>query len=168
MEIFGFTLYAWTSVSLSQKHAHLRATCLDPVYTKRQRQREAKAAGTQWYWFHWKQETWAQEAYRQLYSKCSGEGTYLVQGDVPTLGYPLPPVLTWPGGVSLGYPPPSWPGHPPGRGGRWYLPTLEGGRGIYLGQGVPTLPRVPLPPPRCEQTDTCENSTLPSYYVRGR
>ena len=23
-------------------------------------------------------------------------------------------------------------------------------------------------PPRCEQTDTCENSTFPSYYIRGR
>ena len=22
--------------------------------------------------------------------------------------------------------------------------------------------------PRCEQTDTCENSTFPSYYLRGR
>ena len=38
------------------------------------------------------------------------------------------------------------------------VPTLAGG--TYPGQGWgPTLARVPLP--RCEQTDACENSTIP-------
>ena len=38
-----------------------------------------------------------------------------------------------------------------------YLPWLGGG-GTYLGQGVPTLAGVPS---GCEQTDACENSTVP-------
>ena len=72
---------------------------------------------------------------------------------------------TWPGGRCLGqrgtYPP---------------IGTWLGGR--YLGQGVGTLgyPNQDLaggrylgiPPLPCGQTDTCENSTSPSYYVRGR
>ena len=34
------------------------------------------------------------------------------------------------------------------------------------GGGVPTLAGIPLPPG--VNRDTCENSTFPSYYVRGR
>ena len=108
-------------------------------------------------------------------------------------GVSPPPILIWPGGgvptldagriPTLGYPP-SWPGWGDGvstldRGWGTYLgwgrgtylgvpPILTwlGGGGIYLGQegiylGVP-------PPPGCAQTGTCENSTFPSYYVRGR
>ena len=75
----------------------------------------------------------------------------------------LPPILTWPGWYlpwtggglpTLGHPSPilTWP--------------VGGGTYLGQGQGVPTL-GYPLPP-GCEQTDTCENSTFPSYYVRGR
>ena len=99
----------------------------------------------------------------------------------------VPPVSTWPGGRYLGVPPHQdlagggggvrylgWGGLVP-----WGTPspirTWPGGR--YL--GVPPSPPIrtwpggvgtlgyPFPP-GCGQTDTCENSTLPSYYVRGR
>ena len=68
-----------------------------------------------------------------------GRGTYLGQG-----GY-----LPWPRwGTYLGW------RYLPWLGG---VPTLT--RGTYIGQvGVPTLGRVP---PRCEQTEACENSTFP-------
>ena len=99
----------------------------------------------------------------------------------------VPPILTWPGGWGTylgpeGYLP--WGTTPStlAREGEEYLPwtgegylpwgtsilTWMGGTSIpSFGQGVPTL-GYSLPPPGCGQTDTCENSTFPSYYVRGR
>ena len=81
--------------------------------------------------------------------------TYLGQG-VPTLV----------GGTYLGW---GWVGAYLG----WGVPTLAGGYlpwlGVtYLGVPPPHLNLARVPPPRCGQTDTCENSTLPSCYVRGR
>ena len=75
--------------------------------------------------------------------------------------------LTLRGGVQV---PPGGSRYPPGgpgtpRGG----PGTPGGGG---GSGSPPggdtqLDLIPPPPP-CGQTNTCENSTFPSYYVRGR
>ena len=112
---------------------------------------------------------WTQEAYRPPCSKCS-EG-----GGVPTLdggGY-----LPWTG---KGYLP--WTGKGTylwqegratylGQGRGTYLwlggvPTLDRARGTYLGWGGTYLGLSP--PTGCGQTDTCENSTFSSYYVRGR
>ena len=90
-------------------------------------------------------------------------GTYPGWGEgVPTLaGGHLP----WPGGG----------GNYPGQGkrgtyfgqGKGYLPRLGGG-GTYYGQGVPNLaegkgtyPGWGTPPPGCEKTGACENSTFP-------
>ena len=97
------------------------------------------------------------------------------------LGVPPPPFLTWPGvptldggegwGVDLpwmggGIPTLGYPHADLARGEG--VPTLDGGGGYlpWMGGGVPTL-GYPLPP-GCEKTDTCENSTFPSYNVRGR
>ena len=73
---------------------------------------------------------------------------------VPSRGSGYPP-----GGVRV----------PPGEGGSGYHP--RGSR--YPPGGVPGTPgggtRLDLTsPPPCGQTNTCENSTFPSYYVRGR
>ena len=56
----------------------------------------------------------------------------------------------------------SWPG--PGGG------VPRAGRCPLAGLPPPVLscPGQGTPPPRSGQTDTCENSTLPSYYGRGR
>ena len=105
-----------------------------------------------------------QEAYRPRHN--------LLKHMLSQWGYPIPgwggggtpswpdwgyPILTWPRvGVPL----------PPGRD----LGPFTGGppekdvgpvEVLWDGDGVPPLPR-------CGQTDTCENSTFPSYYVRAR
>ena len=71
-------------------------------------------------------------------------GTPARGGGTPTRGYPLlgevPPIQSW-----EGVPPISWMGYP-------HIQTWEG--------GIP-------PPPRCEQTDTCENSTFPRTTYMG-
>ena len=93
----------------------------------------------------------------------------LDRGGVPTLdkgeGYlPRGTLPSWPGwgegyylgrrkGTYLGVPPPPpWPcwGYLPWMGGGTYLgvpphPDLVGGRGTYLGQGIPTLDRGGVP-----------------------
>ena len=91
---------------------------------------------------------------------------------------PLPRQGIPPAGV------PPWQGYPPARsdGGGW-VPPGQAQRGVpevgYPRQGYPPPPAgpswgTPLPgpgqsiPPRCGQTDTCQNITFPSYYVRGR
>ena len=104
-------------------------------------------------------------------------GGYLTQ--VPPRGgsgYP-------PGGVPDPVPPwgGTWPGYPLGGyltqsppGG---VPDLGTPLGGYLTRVTPPggryLTRVPprgylTGPPPCGQTNTCENSTFPSYYVHGR
>ena len=94
-------------------------------------------------------------------------GIYLCRGYLPW----DTPIMTWLGDTFLAVPPRllTWPGE-----GVTYLgvfpppcPDLAGGYlpwmgGNYLGWGVPTLG---YPFPQCEQTDTCENSTFPSYYA---
>ena len=112
---------------------------------------------------------WTQEAYRPLCRKCSGWGG-------PTLGYPFP--MSWPGGTHLswlkGYLPWGTPPPHPDLAGGTYLevpPVLTWLGGTYLGRWGGYLPwgtSFPSPPNWCEQTDTCENSIFPSYYVRGR
>ena len=73
-------------------------------------------------------------------------GTQLARpdGGVPEVGYP-------PGQVWLGVYP------------RWCTPP-----GWTCLRVPPAGPGWGTLPSRCGQTDTCENSTLPSYYVRGR
>ena len=112
----------------------------------------------------------------------SWPGGYPILGCwVPVLGYPI---LTWQGvphprvGVPvLGYlhlelagvtPPPvwTWPEYPLRRelGPVTGLPperTWDQLKYYGMKMGYP-------PPSGCGQTDTCENSTFPSYYVRGR
>ena len=88
-------------------------------------------------------------------------------GGVPRRGYP-------PGGVQLtppgGVPDPgtprggTWPGYPP-----WGYLTRVPPPGGYLTRVPPGgVPDRNPPSPPCGQTNTCENSTFPSYYVRGR
>ena len=87
---------------------------------------------------------WIQEAFRPLRSKYSL--------CCPVLGVSHP----WPGGT------PEW-GTPPGKGpGTSRCSTPWKGRGS---SGSIMGWRWDTP---CEQTDTCENSTFPSYYARGR
>ena len=75
-------------------------------------------------------------------------------------GYPRGGVWVPPRGVYPVRYPPGGSGYPPG--GSRYPP------GGVLGQ-VPPRGGYPDPPsPPCGQTNTCENSTFPSYYVRGR
>ena len=81
-------------------------------------------------------------------------GTPSLLREYPTLGTLH---QTWPGGgdtpslsegyPTLGIPHPTWLGYPP--------PWLD-------------LARVPPPPWTDRWTDTCQNITFPSYYVRGR
>ena len=106
-----------------------------------------------------------QEAYGPPRSKSLGGGgsTYLDRGYLPwPRGY-----IPWLGGTYLG-----WGGYLPWLGGTYHgqgVPTLAGGGVPTLawGGGVTYLGQYGIPP-RCGQTDTCENSTFPSYYVRGR
>ena len=96
----------------------------------------------------------------------------------------VPPGQGTPRGYLTGYPPgqgtplarvPPWgdlTGYPPGQG--------TPGGGTWLGTPLARVPPAwtwPTPPPPagpdppsspCGQTNTCENSTFPSYYVRGR
>ena len=94
------------------------------------------------------------------------------------MGYPLP---------GTGYPPPGtgYPSHldlgqgtPPPRPGMGYpLCWLDGVPPAWAWDRVsPTWDRVPLPPgpgtgylptPKCEQTDTCENTTFPRTSYAG-
>ena len=94
----------------------------------------------------------------------------LSQG-VGTLGYPSPcqdlarGVVPWPGSRYLGVPPPpigTWPGRYLGGGRYLGVPPHQN-----LARPVGTL-GTPSTLSPCGQTDTCENSTLPSYKVRGR
>ena len=71
--------------------------------------------------------------------------------------------------VLTGYPPGGVPGQVPPRGVRVPPRGVPGqvppGGGTWSG----TPPGgTQTPPPPCGQTNTCENSTFPSYYVRGR
>ena len=82
----------------------------------------------------------------------------------PPAGYPLPPGWTWQGTPPprldlAGYPPPAGPGRvPPPR----CLPHgILGNVANHYGIWVP-----PLWTDR--RTDTCQNITFPSYYVRRR
>ena len=98
-----------------------------------------------------------------------------VPGQVPSPpgGYPDPPGVPGqvppPGGVWVP-PPGGYPArYPPGGSPFRYPP--RGGPGTPRGVPSQVPPRggtrtLPLPP--CGQTNTCENSTFPSYYVRGR
>ena len=96
----------------------------------------------------WEQESppaWTQEAYHppcSKYSLCCP-----VLADPPLSAGPDPPVSwTW-------SPPPQSAGPDPPPTDHW----------------PPLLSRLAdLPPPPRGQTNTCENSTFPSYYVRGR
>ena len=80
-------------------------------------------------------------------------------------------VLTWfppPGGGTRTPPPPR--GYPVRYhlGGGGYPVRYHPPRGGYL-TGYPRGGGSGYPPsPPCGQTNTCENSTFPSYYVRGR
>ena len=69
------------------------------------------------------------------------------------------PILTW-----LGVP---WVGAP-----GWGIPLSWCGSGVPQagtpGWGTPSAGPGRGTPLRCGQTDTCENSTIPSSYVRGR
>ena len=97
---------------------------------------------------------------------------YPPRGGYPDLGTP-------PGGTQI-WVPPSPPGgsrYPPGGsgyplGGSGYPPRGGGTRTWVPPGGVgPGTPRGGYPDlgtPPCGQTNTCENSTFPSYYVRGR
>ena len=86
-------------------------------------------------------------------------GTPSLPGGTPEWGTPCPdlargyPVLGYPPGRDLG----PVTGVPP----RKDMGAVEV---LWDGNGV----NPPPPPPRCGQTDTCENSVFPSYYVRGR
>ena len=102
-------------------------------------------------------------------SKCSGGGVPTLVGGT-YLGVPLPHpdlaegegVPTLDGEYLPWGPPPHLPwGTPPP------CPDLDSGEGVPILDQGGTYLGVPLPP-GCEQTDTCENSTFPSYYVRGR
>ena len=76
-----------------------------------------------------------------------------VPGQVPPGGYP---VRYPPGGVPGQVPPPGGvPGQVPPRLPHGILGNVAKHYGIWV-------------PPPCGQTNTCENSTFPSYYVRGR
>ena len=119
---------------------------------------------------YYKQESppaWTQEACRPQrikYSICCpipGRVGTLVGGWIPW-GTPPLPIGTW-GGRYLGVP------HRDLAGGR-YLggpPVRTFPRGWVPWPGVRYLGVSPSTP-GCQQTDTCENSTLPSYHVRGR
>ena len=78
-----------------------------------------------------------------------------VPGQVPTPQGVVPSQVP-PGGVVVPGQVPPRPGCPP-------ILTWLGG---YLTGYLPPGQGTPLPP--CGQTNTCENSTFPSYYVRGR
>ena len=102
----------------------------------------------------YKQESppaWTQEAHRPPRSKytlcCSGRGV------------PLPERVPPPG--KIGTPPPiqTWEEVPPHPEGRYPPPHPDPGPPRHL-DGVP-------PPHRCEQTDTCENSTFPRTTYAG-
>ena len=128
---------------------------------------------------------------RGIYLGRVGGGRYLPRGGggFRYLGYPLPP--SWPGqgvptlaeggrGVvgTLGYPLP----HPDLAGGYLPWPRKWGSRylevplpPIWTWPGTPPphldLAGVPSPPPSGQTdrwTDTFQNITFPSYYVRGR
>ena len=99
-------------------------------------------------------------------------GTRSGQVRYPPGGSGYPP---WGGTRSGQVPPPRGSGYPPGGGvrvpPRGVPSQVPGGVWVPPG-GVPGqvppggVPGPPLPP--CGQTNTCENSTFPSYYVRGR
>ena len=93
----------------------------------------------------------------------SGKGRgYLIPGwGTPIWTWPgYPMVWTWLGrdlGPVTGVPPRKGP-----RTSHWGMPRKDMGpvEVLYDGDWVPF--------PGCEQTDACENSTFPSYYIRGR
>ena len=131
-----------------------------------------------------------QEAYRPPCSEyffcCS---TWVPPGRVPPAGYPparYPPgrVPPWVGYPLAGYPQQGtpWAGYPPGKVPPGVCPMeLWVMLQSIMGYGYPSRCLaygilgnvakhygiwVPLPVDR--QTDTCQNITFPSYYVRGR
>ena len=101
-------------------------------------------------------------------------------------GYPrvppgVPPTFTWDG-----VPPISWMGypshldwdgvphldlgweHPPPRPGMGYPPSAGWGTPTWTGdRGTPPVVVWMGHPPKCEQTDTCENSTFPRTSYAG-
>ena len=114
-------------------------------------------------------------------ARCVANTPYVVlTGYPPGGGTRVPPLrggypVRYPGGS--GYPPGGVPSQVPGgvrvppRGGT--RSGTPGGSGYPSRGGVPSqvpppggYPDPPSPP--CGQTNTCENSTFPSYYVRGR
>ena len=115
-------------------------------------------------------------AYQVLHPRwrgSDGEGGGTRGGVPPSRGYPQP-------GPTGGYPRwgTPWQGWPPGQ--VWWgvpkvVPPWPGPRGAWGGY-PPARSDGGLPdrgtPPRCGQTewwtDTCQNITFPSYYVRGR
>ena len=129
---------------------------------------------------HWqrKQESppaWTQEAYRP---PCSKYSLCCPKWVPPLAGYPLARVPPWARVPSWGVPPgqgtpparvPPQSGYPPGQGtppaGPGRVPPLAAP--WHSGKCCKALWDTGTPPVD-RQTDTCQNITFPSYYVRGR